>query len=150
MIVDVPGGWVGGWLLVQLFTTPTRYRERGFLIVRNVFSQTELATVQNACDRLVDEEAAKLVTARKLTAEQVQQLASAPFETRLRDLYEAAGALDGVPLLFRHRLHKPGFETVFCNERVRCGAAQSFAIANCVPARVVFVDDVPRSAAFVI
>jgi hypothetical protein len=97
----------------------TQFRDRGFLVVRNVFTPEACARAQEACERLVDEEEAKLLDEGRLSPEDARRLASAPFTRRLLELYTAAGCVDDVPLLFRDRLHKPGFEEVFCNERVR-------------------------------
>lgn len=87
------------------------FEEQGYLILRQVIPQDALAGARAEIDKLVDDEAAKLLQKGLIT----DPLKDEPFETRLLRLYE--NCLDEAPNQFREELHLAGLFPIFFNEK---------------------------------
>jgi ectoine hydroxylase-related dioxygenase (phytanoyl-CoA dioxygenase family) len=90
-------------------TLQDQFDAQGYVILRNFLGTDVLAAARAAVDELVDQQAEKLVTAGKRS----NQLADAPFDTRLLRLFEAD--LAEAPVLFRRELHLAGLFGLFFN-----------------------------------
>ena len=75
-----------------------QFHTRGYIIVRNLVTEDDCANVQRACERLVDAEVTKLMSADPPSI--VNDYIGSPFSRRLFDIYREAG-MDKAPLLFR-------------------------------------------------
>ena len=78
--------------------TIEQFHTRGYIIVRNLVTEDDCAKVQRACERLVDAEVTKLMSADPPLI--TNDYTAWPFSRRLFDIYREAG-MDKAPLLFR-------------------------------------------------
>ncbi len=95
------------------------FEEQGFAILYDVLEQPVIESVRRECVALVDELAAKLLAAGKIS----DTYQNEPFETRLIRLY--ANHPNETPTIFRSELHREGFFGLFAHPRL-LEVAQTF------------------------
>jgi ectoine hydroxylase-related dioxygenase (phytanoyl-CoA dioxygenase family) len=88
-------------------TRQADFHERGYVIIKGLFSTEVLEAVRGAMSDLVDREAARLMAAGLIT----DPRASDSFGTRIMNLY--ADCPDEARSLFRPELHLPGLYPLF-------------------------------------
>lgn len=89
-----------------------QFQEQGYVVLRGVLEPGVVLGARAAMERLVDQQAEKLVSEGLIP----NRFTSEPFETRLFRLYE--NHLDRAPKSFRCELHLAGLFPVFFHSRV--------------------------------
>ncbi len=89
-----------------------QFDEQGFVILQGIISPQIIEQVKGEMGKLVDQQAAKLLQAGKIS----DPLLEDPFETRLYNLYK--DCINEAPLSFRTELHLAGMFNLFFNPQV--------------------------------